>query len=102
MFCHIVCRLHIYNTLVYLTTYTLRLNNVVVEYYHIIVFATGKHFIFAINQYKGKFDFINGFKNVIVFIASITAGSSCFWVLRLLHIFLFQQPNPNKMVANVK
>ena len=64
-----------------------RLYNAVVKYYHRIIYATGKHCIFAINQYKGKFYFIIYFKNAVVFIASSTAGSSCCLVL-CLFIFL--------------
>ena len=94
MFRHIVCSLHIYDTLVSLSTKTPRLYNVVVKYYHIIFYAAGKHFIFVINKYKGKFHFIIDFKNAVVFIASSTAGYSCCLVLRLLHIFALQKQNP--------
>ena len=94
MFSHIVYCLHIYNTLVSLTTDTQRLYQVVVKYDHIIVYDTGKHCIFAINQYKGNFHFIIYFKHTVVFITSITAGSFCCSVLRLLRIFVLQQPNP--------
>ena len=58
MVCHIVCRLHIYGTLVSLSTDTPQLYNIVVKYYNIIVYSTGKHCIVAINKYKGKFHFI--------------------------------------------
>ena len=62
--------------------------------YHIFSNTTGKHFIFTINHHKSKWHFIDDFTNAILFIASSTAGSSCCWVLRLLYIFAFQQPNP--------
>ena len=58
MFCHSVCRLHIYDTLVSLSTDTPRQNSVVIKYYYTIVYFTDKHCIVAINKYKGKFHFI--------------------------------------------
>ena len=42
-------------------TDTPRLYKGVVKYDHIIFYATGKHFILAINQYKGKCPFIEDF-----------------------------------------
>ena len=54
---------NIYDALVSLSTDTPRLYNAIVQYYHIIVYATGKHCIFAINQYKGKFHFMIDFKS---------------------------------------
>ena len=69
------------------------LYNVVVKYYHTIVYSTGKNCIVAINKYKGNFHFIIYFKNAVVFIVSSTAGSSCCSVLCLFRIFAFRQPN---------
>ena len=91
--CLIYC-LHIYDTMVSLSTDIPLLYNVVVKYCHTIVYSTGKHCIVAINEYKGKFHFIIYFKKAIVFIVSSTAGSSCCSVLCLFHIFAFEQPNP--------
>ena len=62
--------------------------------YHKFSNIKGKHCILKINQYKGKWHFIDDFINTILFIASSTAGCSCCWVLRLLHIFVFWQLNP--------
>ena len=50
--------------------------NVVVTYYHTIVYVTGKHCIVATNKYKGEFHLIIYFKCAVVFIVSSTAGSS--------------------------
>ena len=61
--------------------------------YHIFSNTTGKHWIFAINKHRGKWNSIDYFINTILSIASSTTGSSCCWVLRILHIFAFQQPN---------
>ena len=87
MFCHSVYRLHIYDTLVSISTNTPRQQNVVVKYYHTIVYSTGKNCIVAINKYKVKFHYIIYFKNAIVFIVSSTDGSSSCSFLYLL-IFL--------------
>ena len=62
--------------------------------YHIFSNTMGKYCILAINKHKGKWHFIDDFKNPILFIASSTAGSSCCWVLCILHIFAFRKPNP--------
>ena len=91
--CILFC-LHIYNTLVTIMTNTPRLYQVVVKYYHIFSNNTGKHCIFAINQHKVKWHYIDDFTNAILFIASSTAGSSCCWLLQLLHTVALQQPNP--------
>ena len=88
MFRHIVFSLHIYNTLVSLSTDTTRLYNIVVKYYHTIVYSTGKNCIVSINKYKGKFHFTIYFKNAVVFIVSSTAGYSCCSVLCLFRIFI--------------
>ena len=77
MFSHIVYCLHIYNTLVSLSTDKTRLYNVIIKYYHTIVYSTGKNCIVAINKYKGEFHFIIYFKSAVLFIVSSTAGSCC-------------------------
>ena len=61
LFCHIVCSLHIYDTLVSISTDTLQRYNIVVKYYHTIVYSTGKHCIIEINKYNGKFHLIIDF-----------------------------------------
>ena len=66
----------------------MRLYNVVDKYYHTIIYATGKHFIVAINKYKDEFQFVTYFKSAVVFILSSTAGSSCCSVLCIFHLFL--------------
>ena len=75
-------------------TDTTRLYNVVVKYYHTIVYATSKQCIVAINKYKGEFHLIIYLKSAVVFIVSSTAGSSCCSLLCFFHISSFQQPNP--------
>ena len=87
-FRHIVCCLHIYDTLVSLLTNTTWLYNVAVKYYHNIVYVTSKHFIIAINKSKGEFHIIIYYKGAVVFIVLSTAGSSCCSLLCFYHILI--------------
>ena len=64
-FHYVVFCLHIYNTLVTVTTNTPRLYEVVVKYCHIFSNTTGKHCIFAINQPRGKWHSIDDCTNAI-------------------------------------
>ena len=79
--------LHIHDTLVSILTDMTRLYNVVVTYYHTIVYVTSKHCIVAINKDKGEFHLIIYFKSAILFIMSSTAFSSCCSLFYIYHIF---------------
>ena len=84
---HIVSRLHIHDTLVSISTNTMRLYNVVVTYYHTSVYVTRKNFIVAINKYKVEYHLILYFKRAVVFIVSSTAVLSCCSLFYIYHIF---------------
>ena len=73
---------------------TTRLYNIVVTYYHTIVYVTRKHCIVTIKKYKGDFHLIIYFKSAVLFIVSSTAVSYCCSLLYIYIYIYFQQLNP--------
>ena len=74
---HIVSRLHIHNTLVFILTNTTRLYDVIFTYYHTIVYVTSNHCNVAINKYKGEYHLILYFEIAVLIIVSSTVSPSC-------------------------
>ena len=89
MFCHIVSRVHIHNTLVFISTDTPRPNNVVCTYYYTIIYVTSKCCSVAINEYKCEYRHTIYFKIAVVIIVLSTAVTYCCSLFYIYQTFIF-------------